>query len=162
MFSSYEIFSSWEMLILWNKLSVSEVTTLQCPLSQLSKHPLTYTHIHTMHGNTCHEYCRSGIFMLKIIRAKNVHVAKFSQFCSIHEILTVNSCNMDERLESSRHLVYYQISGQPGIARCNRRSDIYLGDCGLARKLIHWSSPCNFVFRMLKWISRLDSTAKIF
>ena len=75
--------------------------------------------------------------MLKIIHAKNFHVAKFSQFCSIREILTVDSCNMDERLESSSHLVYYQISGEPGIARCSRRSDIYLGDCGLTRKLIH-------------------------
>ena len=75
--------------------------------------------------------------MLKIISVKNFHVAKFSQFCSIRKILTVDSCNMNERLESSRHLVYYQISGEPGIAHCSLRSDIYLGDCGLAHKLIH-------------------------
>ena len=40
---------------------------------------------------------------------------------------------MDERLESSWRLVYYQVSGEPGIAGCSRRSDIYLGECGVAR-----------------------------
>jgi len=47
-------------------------------------------------------------------------------------------------------LVYYQVSGEPGIARCSRRSDIYLGECGLAHKLIHWS-PHNFAFRMFNF-----------
>ena len=45
---------------------------------------------------------------------------------------------MDERLESFWCLVYYQVSGEPGIAHCSRRSDITSG-CELARKLIHWS-----------------------
>ena len=40
-------------------------------------------------------------------------------------------------LESLWLLVYYQVSGEPGIGRCSHRSDIYLGECGLARKLIH-------------------------
>ena len=78
------------------------------------------------------------MFTLKIICVKNFRVVKFSRFHSIHEIfLTVDYCNMDERLESSWRLVYYQVSGAPGIARCSRRSDIYLVECGLARKLIH-------------------------
>ena len=51
--------------------------------------------------------------------------------------LTVDDCNMDERLESLWHLVNYQVSGEPGIARCSHQSDIYLGECGLARKLIY-------------------------
>ena len=78
------------------------------------------------------------IFALKIIRVKNFRVDKFSRFRSIREIfLTVDDCNMDERLESLWLLVYFQLSGEPGIARCSHRSDIYLGECGLARKLIH-------------------------
>ena len=74
------------------------------------------------------------IFALKIIHVKNFHVIKFSRFCSIREIfLMVDDCSMDERLESSWRLVYYQVSGEPGITGCSRRSDIYLGECGLAR-----------------------------
>ena len=46
------------------------------------------------------------IFMLKIIRTKNFRVVKFSQFCLIREILTVDDCNMGEGLESSYCLVY--------------------------------------------------------
>ena len=65
------------------------------------------------------------IITLKIIRVKNFRVVKFSRSRSIREIcLTVDDCNMDERLESSWRLVYYQVSGEPGIARCSRRSDI--------------------------------------
>ncbi len=76
--------------------------------------------------------------MLKIIHMKNFRVDKFSRFRSICEFfLTVDDCNMDERLESLWLLVYYQVSGEPGIARCSHRSDIYLGECGLARNLIH-------------------------
>ena len=42
------------------------------------------------------------IFAVKIIRVKNFRVIKFSRFRLIHNIfLTVNGCNMDERLESS-------------------------------------------------------------
>ena len=63
--------------------------------------------------------------MLKIMHVKNFRVVKFSQSRSIREIfLTVDDCNMDERLESSWRLVYYQVSGEPGIACCSRRSDI--------------------------------------
>ena len=51
------------------------------------------------------------IFTLKIIRLKKFCV-QFSRFCSICEIfLTVDGSNMDERLESSWRLVYYQVSG---------------------------------------------------
>ena len=73
------------------------------------------------------------IFVL-IIRVKNFRVIKFSRFRSIREIfLTVDDSSMDERLESSWRLVYYQVRGEPGIAGCSRRSDIYLGECGLTR-----------------------------
>ena len=82
------------------------------------------------------------IFTLKIIRVKNFRVVKFSWFLSIRKLfLTVDDCNIDECLETCWRLVYYQVSEEPGIARCSRRSDIYLGECGLARKLIQWSSP---------------------
>ena len=37
---------------------------------------------------------------------------------------------MDERLESSWCLVYYQVSGEPGIAHCSRRLNNYLRECG--------------------------------
>ena len=78
------------------------------------------------------------IFALKIIRVKIFRIDKFSRYRSIREIfLTVDDCNMDERLESLWLLVYYQVSGEPGIARCSHQSDIYLWECGLARKLIH-------------------------
>ena len=78
------------------------------------------------------------IFTLKIIRVKNFRVVKFLWFRSIREIfLMVDYCNMDEHLESSWRLVYYQVSGEPGIARCICQSDIYLRECGLARKLIY-------------------------
>ena len=74
------------------------------------------------------------IFTLKIFRVKNFRVVKFSRFRLIREIfLTVDDCNVDERLESSSRLVYYQVSGEPGIAPCSRRSDIYPGECGPAR-----------------------------
>ena len=57
--------------------------------------------------------------MLKIVCVKNYRVGKFSRFRSICEfILTVDNYNMDKRLESSYLLVYYQVSGEPGIAGC--------------------------------------------
>ena len=72
-------------------------------------------------------------FTLKIIHMKNFRVIKFSWFRSIREIfLTVDDCSMDKRPESSWCLVYYQVSGEPGIACCSHWSDIYLGECGLA------------------------------
>ena len=47
---------------------------------------------------------------------------------------------MDKLLESSYHLVYYQVSGEPGIAGCSFQLDIYLGECGLSFvQAIHWS-----------------------
>ena len=73
------------------------------------------------------------IFTLKVIHMKNFRVVKFSWFRSICEIfLTVDDYNMDERLVSSYRLVYYCVSGEPRIAGCSRRSDIYPGECGLA------------------------------
>ena len=77
-------------------------------------------------------------FTLKIICVIIVHVDKFLRFHSIREIfLRVDDCNMDECLESLWLLVYYQVSGEPGIARCSHQSNIYLGESGLVRKLIH-------------------------
>ena len=71
---------------------------------------------------------------------KNFRVVKFLRSRSIREIfLMVGYCNMDERLESNWHLVYYQVSGDPGIARCSCRLDIYLGSvdlCAQAYSLI--------------------------
>ena len=76
-------------------------------------------------------------FMLRTIRVKNFVLFKFSWFRLIRDIfLMVDDFNMDERLESSWRLVYYQVSGEPGITGYGRRSDIYLGECGLAHKLI--------------------------
>ena len=72
---------------------------------------------------------------------------------SVKFFLTVDYCNMDKRLESSWRLVYYQVSGEPGITRCSRWSDINLVECGLARKLIHRSSPHNFIFRVFNFRS---------
>ena len=46
-----------------------------------------------------------------------------------------------ERLERSLHLVNYQVLGEPGIAGCNRRLDIYFNGDGHVRMLIHWSLP---------------------
>ena len=76
----------------------------------------------TLHGVSTIDW---EIFTSKIICVKGFRVVKFSQSRSIREIfLTVDDCNMDERLESSWRLVYYQVSGEPGISRCSHRSDI--------------------------------------
>ena len=57
---------------------------------------------------------------------KKFCIVKFSRFSWICEFfLTVDDSNMDERLEISWRLVYYQVSGEPGIASCCCRSDIY-------------------------------------
>ena len=59
------------------------------------------------------------IFTLEIICVKNYRVVKFSRFRSIYEfILTVDNYNMDKRMESFYLLVYYRVSGDPGIAGC--------------------------------------------
>ena len=68
---------------------------------------------------------------------------------SANFFLTIKDCNMDERLESSWGLVYNQVSGEPGIARCSRRLDIYPVECELVCKHIHWSLPRNFIFACL-------------
>ena len=72
----------------------------------------------------------------------------------------VDDCNIDERLESSWRLVYYQVSGEPGITGCSRWSDIYLVGYGLARKVIHWLSPHNFIFRVFNFFA-VDLYCKI-
>ena len=41
----------------------------------------------------------------------------------LRNFLTVDDCNTDKFLESSWDLVYYQVSGEPGIAGCSFRSD---------------------------------------
>ena len=65
------------------------------------------------------------IFTLKIIRVKIFALLNFrGPVRSAKIFLTVDDCNMDERLESSWHLVYYQVSGEPGNSRCSHRSDI--------------------------------------
>ena len=53
---------------------------------------------------------------------------------------------MDEHLESSWRLVYYQVSGEPGIAGCSRRSDIHLGECGVARASLFTDHHCVILF----------------
>jgi len=70
---------------------------------------------------------------------------------------------MDECLESSWRLVYYQVSGEQGIAGCSRQSDIYLRECGLAHASFftvhrHVILYFNFYVKFL----RLDSTVKLF
>ena len=51
---------------------------------------------------------------------------------STNFFLIVNGYNMDQHLENSWCLVYYQVLGEPGIASCSRQLDVYLGGCGLA------------------------------
>ena len=90
------------------------------------------SHLRFLQGTVT--YCRLGNFHIKNDSCENFRVVKFSRFRSIPKIfLTVDNYNMDERLESFYHLVYYQVSGEPGIAGCSRRSDIYPGECRLAR-----------------------------
>ena len=102
-------------------------------------------------------YRRSGNF-----HVKNNSRVKFSRFRLIRKIfLMVDGCNMDERLESSWRLVYYQVSGEQGIACCSRRSDIYPGECGLARASFFTVHRRVIYISRVKF-SRLDSTAKLF
>ena len=93
---------------------------------------------------------------MKIFVLLKFRVVKISRFRSIREIfLTVADYNMDERLESCYRLVYYRVSGEPGITGCSCRSDIYPGECGLA---------CASLFidhRHVKF-SWLVATAKLF
>ena len=105
------------------------------------------------------------IFTLKIIHVKIFRVIKFLRFRSIRDIfLTVDNCSMDEHLESSWGLLYYQVSGEPGIAGCNRRSDIYLGNCptvDLRAQAYSLIIAAQFYFSRVKF-SRLVSTVKLF
>ena len=68
------------------------------------------------------------IFTIKIICIKIFRGVKFLWFRSIGKnFLKVDGYNMDEHLESSWRLVYYQVSREPGIAGCSCQSDIYFG-----------------------------------
>ena len=118
--------------------------------STLVHYPVIYLLTHQIYGQATVD---REIFALKIIRVKIFRVIKFLHFRSIRKILlTVDDCNMDECLESSWHLVYYQVSGEPGIAGCSRRSDIYFGECGLARaSLFTDHHRHNFIFRVLNF-----------
>ena len=84
------------------------------------------------------KYRRSGNFHVKNNSRENFRVVKFSRSRSIHEIfLTVDDCNMDERLESSWRLVYYQVSGEPEIAAVVVDWTFNSGVWTCARKHIH-------------------------
>ena len=73
----------------------------------------------------------------------------------------VDDCNMDERLESSWRLVYYQVSGEPGIAGCSRRSDIYFGECGLARASL-FTDHCRVILFFACYIFAVGPDHEIF
>ena len=79
-------------------------------------------------------YSRSGNFHVK----NNSH-EKFSCYYIFAVSFNLrNFCNNRWLQYGQVHgefldLVYYQVSGVPGITGCSRRSDIYLGECGLAR-----------------------------
>ena len=49
---------------------------------------------------------------------------------------------MDEHLESSYRLVYYQVSGESRITGCSRRSDISPGECGIVRASLFTDRHC--------------------
>ena len=78
------------------------------------------------------------IFTLKIIRAKNFRVIKFSHFPSIREILLrVDDCNTDKLLESSWRLVYYcRYQESQGSLAVVFDWTFTPGMCRLVRKLI--------------------------
>ena len=96
--------------------------------------------------------------MLKIICVKNFRVNEFLWFRSIREIfLTVNSYYIDEHLENSWRLVYYQVAGEPGIADCSRQYRTFTsGDVDFVHMLTHWSSPRNLYFHVLNFAVGLD------
>jgi len=67
----------------------------------------------------------------------------------------IDDYNMDERMESSCRLLYYRVSGEPGIAGCSRRSDIYPGECGLAHTSLFIDRRCvslNFALKFRSWL----------
>ena len=148
-------YSSWPLLCALGIIYACTITTL----IPHSLNPSWWCYWVTHLGGLCFSTITIDreIFMLKIICVKNFHVVKFSRFrWSVNFFLMVDDYNMDEcpeslneRLESFYHLVYYQVSGEPGIAGCSCRSDIYPGKCGS----FHWSSLCKFNFRALKFRS---------
>ena len=80
----------------------------------------------------------SGNFHVKNNLLKNLHGVKFSQLFDPRNFLMVDAYNMDDCLE---HLVYYQVSGETGIAgrknvvgRSSRQSEFYLQRCGHAHR----------------------------
>ena len=94
------------------------------------------------------DYHRLGIFTFKNNPREKCLCCKFSPFRLIcKNFLTVDDCNMDECLETCWRLVYYQVSGEQGIARCSRRLDIYLREHGLA---------CILFFACLIFVVGLD------
>ena len=107
-------------------------------------HPETTTKI----GSSLHTdlsliiYHRSGNF-----HVKNNYHDKFSRFRSIREIFfTVDNYNTDELLESSWRVVYYQVSGEPGIAGCSFRSDIFPGEYVDLRANLFTDNHCVILF----------------
>ena len=101
-------------------------------------------------------YRRSGNFRVK--NNSREKFSKFSRFRSIREIfLTVDDSSMDERLENSWRLVYFQVPGEPRIAGCSRRSDIHLGECGLARASLFTDHRRVIIFRVLRWHGHLSA-----
>ena len=52
---------------------------------------------------------------MKNFRAVKIYVVSFD----LRNFLMVDSCNMEERLESSLRFIYYQASGDPRITGCN-------------------------------------------
>ena len=58
----------------------------------------------------------SKIICMKNFRAVKIYVVSFDP----RNFIMVDNCNMEERLESSLRFIYYQASGDPRIAGCNR------------------------------------------
>ena len=103
-------------------------------------------------------YRRSGNFHVK----NNSH-EKFSRFRSIRKIfLTVDNCNTDEHLETCWRLVYYQVSGEPGIAGCSHRSDIYLRGVDLRASLFTDHHHVILFFACLIFAARNYFNSEIF
>ena len=76
-----------------------------------------------MHGSMKSSTVDPEIFTLKIIRVKNFRVVKFSRSRLIRQIsLTVDNCMQYGRAlgEFLGFSPLYQVSGEPGIARCSR------------------------------------------
>ena len=102
------------------------------------------------------------IFTLKIIRVKNYRVVKFSGFHSIRNFfLTIDDCNTDKLLKSFWHLLYYQVSGEPGIAGCSFDLRFTPGNVWTCTQTYSMIIAGQFYFSRVKF-SWLVSTAKLF